>query len=218
MCTNFTPSDKKIIYEMFDVPVPDVSFKRETFPGYLAPIVRRSQEGASGSMECIAANFGLIPPWAKDKGVSRKTYNARTETVGEKPSFRHAWKARQFCLVPMSCFFEPNYVTGKPVRWRIENEGKQDFAAAGIWESWKTDGHDEMSFSLLTINADGHALMGQFHKPGDEKRSLVIVPPNQYSEWLTADAELARTFLSLSPLENFSAQAAPKQPHTLDLF
>ena len=39
---------------------------------------------------------------------------------------------------------------------------------------------------MLTINADGHELMCQFHKPVDEKRMVVILPPDSYDHWLKA--------------------------------
>ena len=52
-------------------------------------------------MECMKACFGLIPFWSKDTKIARMTYNARTETAHEKPSFRQAWSRRQWCLVPM---------------------------------------------------------------------------------------------------------------------
>jgi hypothetical protein len=35
---------------------------------------------------------------------------------------------------------------------------------------------------MLTINADDHALMRNFHKPQDEKRMIVILPPDRYDD------------------------------------
>jgi hypothetical protein len=35
------------------------------------------------------------------------------------------------------------------------------------------------------MNADEHPLMRRFHKPGDEKRALVIVPRSDWDEWLS---------------------------------
>ena len=77
--------------------------------------------------------FGMVPHWADHK-LARQTYNARTETVASKPSFRSAWKRKQFCIIPTANFFEPNYETGKPVRWRIERADGGPVAIAGIWE------------------------------------------------------------------------------------
>ncbi|MNH94677.1 hypothetical protein D3C73_473000 [compost metagenome] len=40
------------------------------------------------------------------------------------------------------------------------------------------------------------------HKPGDEKRSLVIVSPDDYDTWLGCkDPELARTYLVQQDVE-----------------
>jgi len=70
-----------------------------------------------------------------------------------------------------------------------------------------------MSFTMLTVNADEHPLMKRFHKPGDEKRSVVIVPPTSYEDWLNArSTDEARSFLNLYPAEEMAAQAAPLPP------
>jgi hypothetical protein len=37
--------------------------------------------------------------------------------------------------------------------------------------------------SLLTINADRH-FMKQFHKPDDEKRSIIVIPEDLRNDWL----------------------------------
>jgi putative SOS response-associated peptidase YedK len=53
--------------------------------------------------------------------------------------------------------------------------------------------------------------MRRFHKPGDEKRSVVIIPEDQYDDWLGCkDPELARTFLQLYPADLMNAYAAPR--------
>lgn len=38
------------------------------------------------------------------------------------------------------------------------------------------------SMAMLAINADEHAVMNRIHKSGDEKRSVVILPPEDYGE------------------------------------
>ena len=56
---------------------------------------------------------------------------------------------------------------------------------AGLWSSWKSPkGEIVYSYTMLTINADTHALMNQFHKPADEKRMVVILEPDRYGDWL----------------------------------
>jgi hypothetical protein len=63
---------------------------------------------------------------------------------------------------------------------------------------------------MLIVNAAEHPLMSRFHKPGDEKRSVVIVPPTGYADWLACkSADEARSFLQLYPAEGMHAEAFP---------
>ena len=66
------------------------------------------------------------------------------------------------------------------------------------------------SFSLLTVNSDEHPLMRRFHKPGDEKRSLVVVPAEHREEWLQADdpGQFMRNFAA----EEFLGRPDPLPP------
>jgi len=55
--------------------------------------------------------------------------------------------------------------------------------------------------------------MKRMHRPGDEKRTLVIVPPDQYMHWLNCSSpEQARSFLTHYPAERMSAVPAPLKP------
>ncbi len=63
---------------------------------------------------------------------------------------------------------------------------------------------------MLTINADRHPLMSRFHAPGDEKRSLAIVPAEKRDEWLAA-GDPGKLLLPL-PFDEFMASPAPLPP------
>jgi len=63
-----------------------------------------------GAFEWRLAMFGLVPYFSKDGKDFRRTYNARSETVGEKPTYRGPWSRRRLALVPMSCIYEPELV------------------------------------------------------------------------------------------------------------
>ena len=211
MCTNYTPTrNADWVKNQFGVALP-TDYPVEAYPGFLAPVVMQSQQ--SGRVACGLARFGLIPAWAKDDKISRHTYNARSETVSEKPSFRAAWLKRQFCLVLADNFYEPNYETGKAVRWRIQTQEPNPFGIARIWDKW-TDpatGEVAVSFSMLTVNADEHEVMRQFHKTGDEKRTPIIIPTEKYDHWLRADVQTASQMLSWANMP--ALQAAPHPKH-----
>lgn len=114
MCANHTPSSNEQIEDPFDARSPQLDLPPETWPGYMAPILRDSHE-APGELEIAPAMFDMVPHWA-DVKLARQIYNTRTETVASKPTFRSAWRRKQFCIIPAANFFEPNYETGKPVR------------------------------------------------------------------------------------------------------
>ncbi len=204
MCSRYQPPHEQL--EAWDVMasglMPTFQYKLETFPGYDAPIIVNDQTRGP-----VRACFGMLPQWAKDEKLARQTYNARSETVADKPSFRNAWKKRQLCLVPVQAFMEPNYESGKPVWWRIHRADDKPFALAGIWESKRgEDDRPRRSFSMLTIPGAGHPIMQRMHAPNDEKRSVVVVPPEDYARWLDAkDEEEIRSMLRLFDAVQFAA-------------
>lgn len=210
MCADYTPSREEQIEGQFGVRSLQLDLPPEAWPGYMAPILRGSHE-APGEMKVAPAMFGMVPHWADHK-LARQTYNARTETVASKSSFRSAWKRKQFCIIPAANFFEPNYETGKPVRWRIERADGAPVAIAGIWEFRPAD--QLLSFSMLTINADGHPLMQRFHKPDDEKRMVMILDPDQYQGWLNGSLATEEDVYRQYPAELLIAQPDPMQPRS----
>lgn len=210
MCSNYTPTKRESLAQHFGVEPPADDWKEEAYPGYLAPIIRRANDG-SGDVESVAACFGLVPHWAEMK-LSRHTYNARSETAASKPSFRHAWAKQQRCIVPAESIFEPNYETGRAVRWRIARDDGAPLALAGLWE-WRPNGgpgdRPLVSFTMLTINADDHPLMRRFHRPEDEKRMVVVLGEDQYRTWLSGSAAITDCLLPY-PAGRLQAQPAPR--------
>jgi putative SOS response-associated peptidase YedK len=213
MCSNYTPSKREQLEQYFGVAPPDSDYKAEAYPGYMASMIRLPRPDAlAGDRSSALAMFGMIPPWAKDVKFAKHTYNARTETVASKPSFRNAYKRRQFCIIPASSFYEPSYESGKAERFEITDAEGTPFGIAGIWEYKPAaeGGLPLLSFSMLTVNADGHPVMQRFHKPDDEKRMLVLLRPDQYDDWLTCPVEDAPEFFTRYPAERLIAQPAPK--------
>jgi putative SOS response-associated peptidase YedK len=211
MCTNYAAARRRIFEKYFPSKAPDVEWKDEIWKDYPAPIIRR---GAHDALESILATFGMVPRKRISPGVKVwDTMNARAETVGQKQSFRAAWANAELCLIPAEAVYEPNWETGVAVRWRIGMASGDPFAIAGLWRAWKDAEGESHSFTMLTLNADDHPLMKRFHRPGSEKRSVVILRSDQYGDWLSCrDPEVARSFLRLLPGEEMTAEAAPLPP------
>lgn len=211
MCTSYeatNPNDAAEAFSLF--PAPNFDYKREIFKDYLAPIFR----GRDGSYSTDPATFAMVPRKRIKPGVKPfDTMNARAETVGEKRNFKGPWTNSQLCLIPCNSFYEPNYETGSPVRWRIGANEKKPIAIAGLWRQWDDPEGPVFSFTMLTLNADEHPLMRRFHKPDDEKRSLVILRPSEYEDWLNCKStDEARSFLRLLPADEMWAEPHPLPP------
>ena len=68
------------------------------------------------------------------------------------------------------------------------------------------------SFAMLTVNADGHPVFQRMHKPGDEKRMVVILDPAEYDRWLQCSPAESATFFRrwTGPLDAFLDPVAPR--------
>jgi len=177
-----------------------ISNAHDIFPAYPGPIVLKSHNTQRTAIGL--ARFGLIPAWAKDEEFSRKTYNARVETVDQKPSYQHAWSQRHYALALADAFYEPCYETGKAVRTKIRQANQEPMAIASIWDTWNEPDTGELivSFSMLTINAAHHPVMQRCHKPEDEKRTVVPLKPELFDAWLNATPKTALEILNLSSI------------------
>lgn len=206
MCADYTPTRQTAWKKAFRATFPAGEFKGEAFPGYTAPILTSADPDAG-----VLATFGLLPHWAKPELV-RSTYNARSETAATKPSFRNAWKHGQFCVIPADTIFEFHYESddARPTRWAIRHRDGEPLGIAGLWESREREGRLQHSFSMLTVNADGHAIFSNMHKPKDEKRMVVILDPSDYDAWLAMPAEQALGWMRQFPAELLVAEPAPR--------
>jgi len=178
MCTHFeSVKDPLRFTSHFKVSLPEHA-KTDVWPTYLTSFIRLSEPvGESPTVlpgaEAVLGRFGLIPHWSKDVKIGRFTYNARIETVSSKPSFKDAWRMNRRCIIPVEAFYEPDWRSGKAVSTRIISTDGKPMGLAGIWTAWRgPDSQVLRSFSLLTLNADDHDLMRQFHKPNEEKSEV----------------------------------------------
>ena len=223
MCSHYeSVRDRQIAKRHFQLDDIPEGGKWDMWPGYLGPFIRRHEfadvgDEAVPEREVLLGTFGLIPHWATDTKIARQTYNARSETVVVKPSYRDAWKKGHHCIIPADALYEPDWRSGKAIPTRISRADGEPMGIAGLWSWWKSPKGDVLhSYTMLTINADEHPLMKQFHKTTDEKRMVVILPENRYDEWLRATADQSAAFMELYPSE--ALQSSTSMPGNLRLF
>jgi putative SOS response-associated peptidase YedK len=187
--------------EAFGQPAPLEPPPHDMWPRKPGVFIRKPAGDEAIGRELVAGQFGLVPPWVKSasdaKLRSPKLVTARSETVTTSKNFRDAWLKGQRCIVPVMAFFEDDLRSGKAVPTRIARVDGQPMGLAGLWEHWAgADGAEIVSFTLLTLNANNHALMHRYQHPGSEKRMPVILGEGAYDAWLNvAHPEKAREFL-----------------------
>lgn len=204
MCGHYEGATADQLARAFNV-VPPEQGTLDLWPGYLGNFVRNAdmaeeQDEVKPRLEILKGTFGLIPGWSKDTKIARRTYNARSETVAEKPSFRNAWRKGQHCIIPAQAIYEPDWRSGKPISTRIMRADSELMGIAGLWECWSDpSGNEVFSYTMLTVNAGDHELMCNYHRSEDEKRMVVILPRGLYTDWLSASDVESMDFMRRFP-------------------
>ena len=200
----------------------------DVFPGYEAPFVRPAvKDTPVRQRELVVGQWNLIPWFAKEPKLKYATCNARSEELLEKSSYKLPWSRGQRCIIPAAVFFEPNWESGKHVRWAFERADGLPWGLAGLWNTWtnKATGEIHETFTMLTINADDHALMNRMHKPDpnqpphlQDKRSVVPIEFDDVDRWLFGTSEEASQLVRLTPMEKFIAGPEGATRSQPDLF
>ena len=193
------------LVDLFGVPPPafEIQPRYNIAPSQEVPIVAQDSRGRRMGL----LRWGLVPSWAKDPSIGNRLINARSETVGEKPAFRSAFKARR-CLVPADGFFEwmkegePGSKSGKTPYW-IHRTDRAPLAFAGLWEKWGSEDQGPLhTFTILT--AEAVPRIRDIHP-----RMPVILPPDVWGSWLDPNTDPQSLFGLLRPSEIPSLQAHP---------
>ncbi len=166
----------------------------EIQPSYnLAPTLRASvilDRGEGRQVTRLA--WGLLPFWAKAKGLQGSTINARIETVATKPAFRSAFKKRR-CVIPMAGYYEwsVNPEDGKKDPWFIHATGP--LLAAGLWEDTSPLLPDGNLGTFTIITGDSSGVSADIHD-----RMPVWLQVGQIDEWMAASPDDAMAMLLAS--------------------
>jgi len=140
-------------------------YRFDMWPGSLGAFIRRHPHAEAGDeaapeREALTGLCGLVPHWAQDTEIAKHTYNARSETVAVKPSFRDAWGKGHRCIIPADAFFDADWRSGKAVPTRIARADGQPLGIAGLWSAWRSPKGEWLhSCTMLTISADQHPPM-----------------------------------------------------------
>lgn len=149
--------------------------------------------------------WGLIPYWTKtgqDAGEIRKmTYNARMETIFEKPSFRHPILSKR-CIIPSTGYFEYHHNADKSTTpYFIFLNNTDIFSMGGIWDIWHDTVTGELYHTFSMITTPANKLTKEIHNGGrNAQRMPLILSPQDEERWLDPNLQkseidkLMRTF------------------------
>lgn len=177
-------------------------------PTHMIPILR------PGDQELLLepARWGLIPHWKKDL-TGPPLFNARAETLQQKPSFRDAFRSQR-CMIPMDGYYEwTTGPSGKAPQWITTGEVVW---VAGLW----SDGLGALSATMVTTDAlppldTVHHRMPRFLAP-EEYRTWLEGSPQEAAALLhPAGSELVEAF-RISPADPRVGSVANDGPELIE--
>ena len=155
------------------------------------------------------AKWGLVPGWAKDPAVGVRAFNARSETVLEKPTFRAAVKARR-CGVPAQGYYEwKKSVDGKSKQpYFVHSADGSLIVFAGLYEWWKdpskVDGAPDqwlLSTTIVTMASPPEGELATLHD-----RLPVPLGKEALAEWLDPENKAPGALLEAARAWDLAAQ------------
>jgi putative SOS response-associated peptidase YedK len=176
MCGRFAQrKPSKVIAKTFNVEVPELEPRFNLAPTQDVLVVRENSDGR----EAVLLKWGLIPSWARDPSKGVGLFNARCETVAEKPSFRDSFRRRR-CLIPADGFYEWRRAGSAKRPYFFEMRDESPFAFAGLWERWEREGEAIETCAILTTTAN--ETVAPIHD-----RMPVILDSEDSALWLDED-------------------------------
>ena len=183
MCGRMNITDNEgilILMDMIGMPTwSSIQARYNVSPTATIETLHASDSATGDTFKQTPMHWGLIPPWAKEGQFKRPLINARSETVREKPSFRHLVDANR-CLVPVTGFYE----------WKREGKSKRPFyifPATGnamfFGGLYQHNAAGDPELTLLTTAANDS--MSAVHD-----RMPVIIHPTDAIQWISqSDSE-----------------------------
>lgn len=190
MCGRIVRLDDQRIREVFEVT--EFSETRITPRFNIAPAqVDLLIRPYDGGRQLLPSRWGLIPVWAKERSIGAKMFNARAETLTERPAFRNL-VGRSRCIVPASGFYEWKAAGKRKTPLYIHRADGEPLAFAGLWTTWRDPDSGETVVSHTVITCAPNDFMGQIHN-----RMPVILDKDSLEQWLDPEITAADAVMPL---------------------
>lgn len=204
----------------------DFNYFYRAFSNPLIPVISQDDPARVHLMQ-----WGLVPVWSRDREeaerIRKGTYNARSESLHEKPSFKGALN-RGRCLIIAGGFFEWQLVNKIKIPWYISLKNGDPFVFAGLCDSWRDPLSGELLNSCSIITTKANPLMEKIHNT--KKRMPVILKKEMERQWILGEPTLLNREKLLQAYNDTdlkahtvsprlsSAQADPGDPKIIEPF
>jgi putative SOS response-associated peptidase YedK len=180
MCGFYLFEPRHDFYERFEIKnrLDFLPKKIEAAPGKMMPVIFNEGVNLVQPMK-----WGLIPFWAKDSSIGKNMFNARAESVVEKPAFKKAYKTQR-CIVPGNGFYEWKLENGKKIPYFFEVKDRPIFGFAGLYDIWEepVGGREIYTYTIVTTTPN------KVVKPIHDRMPVIL---NQSDEdiWLSKSTD-----------------------------
>jgi putative SOS response-associated peptidase YedK len=134
--------------------------------------------------------WGLIPAWTKDPRKISLMFNARSETVQDRPAFKYAMKRRR-CLIPADGYYEWQDAGGRKRPYFVYRRDRRPVGFAALAETWIGPNGEEMD-SVAIVTAPASPDLAVLHR-----RVPVTIRPEDFERWLDCRAKDVETVTAL---------------------
>lgn len=187
----------------------DFNYFYKAFNNPLIPVIPQNDHKNARMMQ-----WGLIPSWAENKEkamqIRKGTYNARAESLHQKPSFRQPLQSGR-CLVIAHGFFEWQLVNGIKIPWYIRLKNDAPFVFAGLFDSWKDPESQSLLNTFSIVTTEANSMMEKIHNT--RKRMPVILRQDVEEDWISGDISLLKLKKLLVPCDEKELYAHTVAPN-----
>ncbi len=136
--------------------------------------------------------WGFVPHWYKSVSDGPLLFNARAETLAEKPAYRDACIKRR-CLIPADGFYEwKKQVGSKSKPFYVRRLDRQQMSFAGIWQ-FSVDREDRTpTCTIITVPASKQI-------SGIHNRMPLLIDSSDWAVWLGEWQEVKAAKLMKTP-------------------
>jgi putative SOS response-associated peptidase YedK len=149
------------------------------------PVIRPIE----GGREIAMMELGLIPFFSKDGARTWNTFNARSEEVRTRNSYREAFKTRR-CIVPATGYIEFTGEKGHKTAHLFTRTDGKPIAPGGLWNYWTSADKSQRKETYTVVTTALSAFAAQVHN-----RMPLVLELDDVDAWMAATPDDAAALM-----------------------